>query len=291
MLDATLTTDPKQRRAARKASVQKAHSDLTRFFDTFITPHDGEVGSHSIPQHNPAHADIALRAGDIVFPAHRAVLTRADYFATMLNGRFAESRRPGPNEPLPVVHMEDIEPETLRLILRHLYLEILEIPVAEAVELLYAADSLLLDRLKTMCAQTIVAAEAELPCSIYDVIRAGWNTRVRKLEEFGARYIADRLELYLGEEEFRELVRESAERIEGRQETDTIEVVDDVRYYLQGRFRRRAEERFEDVQKLLPDGEEEDEGDDDEGGRGDERLHEGLLEGIDTLLEGLTLDA
>jgi ankyrin repeat/BTB/POZ domain-containing protein 1 len=39
------------------------------------------------------------------------------------------------------------------------------------------------------------------------------------------------------------LVRESAARITARQETDTVEIVDDIRYYLSERFRLRFEEQ------------------------------------------------
>jgi ankyrin repeat and BTB/POZ domain-containing protein 1 len=37
-------------------------------------------------------------------------------------------------------------------------------------------------------------------------------------------------------------VQESASRIQGRQETDTVELVDDIRYYLSERFRLRFED-------------------------------------------------
>ena len=62
---------------------------------------------------------------------------------------------------------------------------------------------------------------------IYDVVRAGWDTRVHRLEEFGARYMALRLERFIDEPEFAQLVKESAERIQGRQETDTVELIDE----------------------------------------------------------------
>ena len=41
------------------------------------------------------------------------------------------------------------------------------------------------------------------------------------------RYFAYRLESFIDEEEFADLVRESANRIKGRQETDTIELLDE----------------------------------------------------------------
>jgi hypothetical protein len=74
------------------------------------------------------------------------------------------------------------------------------------------------------------------------VVRAGWDTRVHRLEEFGARYIAYRLERYIDEPEFKELVKESASRIQSRQETDTVELIDDIRWYLSERFRLRFED-------------------------------------------------
>jgi hypothetical protein len=86
--------------------------------------------------------------------------------------------------------------------------------------------------------QTPVETE---PINVYDVIRAAWDLKVQRLEEFAARYLASRLEDYIDEDEFAELIRESADRLEARQETDTIELLDDIRYYLSERFRFRFE--------------------------------------------------
>ena len=72
-------------------------------------------------------------------------------------------------------------------------------------------------------------ADSQPPSWIYQVIRSGWDCRVHRLEEFGARYLAYRLESYIDDEEFKEIVRESAARITARQETDTVEIVDDIR--------------------------------------------------------------
>ena len=71
------------------------------------------------------------------------------------------------------------------------------------------------------------AVTEEEPINVYDVIRAGWLTRVQRLEEFAARYIAYRLENYIDEDEFEELIKESASRIQKRQETDSIELLDE----------------------------------------------------------------
>jgi ankyrin repeat/BTB/POZ domain-containing protein 1 len=86
------------------------------------------------------------------------------------------------------------------------------------------------------------ATDADEAVDIYEVLRAGWDTRVQRLEEFAARYIAYRLEHYIDQPEFAELVQESANRVQARQETDTIEILDDIKYYLSERFRLRFED-------------------------------------------------
>jgi hypothetical protein len=84
--------------------------------------------------------------------------------------------------------------------------------------------------------------EEEDDIDIYGIIRAAWMTRVQRLEEFAARYLAYRLEAHIDSPEFAELIEESALRIQGRQETDSIELLDDIRFYLSERFRLRFDD-------------------------------------------------
>ena len=126
----------------------------------------------------------------------------------------------------------------------YLYTEKADFSLEIAVDVLFAADLLFIEKLKQRAAIIISTlgnggasvVESENPrgetaiedvVDIYDVIRAGWDTRVHRLEEFGARYIAYRLERFIDDPEFAELVKESAMRIQGRQETDTVELIDE----------------------------------------------------------------
>ncbi|CCF32449.1 BTB/POZ domain-containing protein [Colletotrichum higginsianum] len=203
----------------------------------------------------------------VVYPVHKAMLIRSPYFETMFSSDFREAQD---SEHLHVVTV-DCMPDVLEIVLTYLYTEKVDCPLELALDLLYTADILFLDKLKTKAAQAISTLgsgnsnvwadrthasagrqeegeeqqqqqdEME-PINIYDVIHAAWDLRVQRLEEFGARYLADRLEDYIDEPEFAELIRESAERIRNRQETDTIELLDDIRYYLGERFRLRFED-------------------------------------------------
>lgn len=204
----------------------------------------------------------------VLFPVHRAMLLRAEYFLAMFSSAFREAQT---TEHLQIISI-DCSPNVLEVVLKFLYTEQTEFPLDIAIDVLFAADLLLIEKLKLKAAVIIStlgngsmsqiptgldAAENSSPeqdgLDIYDVVRAGWLTRVPRLEEFGARYFAYRLESYIDEEDFADLVRESANRIQGRQETDTIELLDDIRYYLSERFRLRFEDSgLEDMMEEEP---------------------------------------
>ncbi|KAK3956288.1 hypothetical protein QBC32DRAFT_394804 [Pseudoneurospora amorphoporcata] len=216
----------------------------------------------------------------VLFPVHKAFLIRSPYFATMFSSEFMEAKD---TEHLHVIKM-DCLPQVLEIILAFLYTENSDCALELALDLLYEADMLLLDKLKTKAAVAISTlgsgtsnalvdrthggAAEELqspppatststhsngltevdeqpvevePINVYDVIHAAWDLKVQRLEDFAARYLASRLEDYIDEEEFAELIQESASRLERREETDTIELLDDIRYYLGERFRFRFE--------------------------------------------------
>ncbi|KLJ10660.1 hypothetical protein EMPG_13967 [Blastomyces silverae] len=205
----------------------------------------------------------------ILFPVHRAMLLRSDFFNAMFSSTFREAQITEHLQIIPV----DCSPEALEVVLTYLYTDRVEFPLSLGVEVLYAADLLCIERLKSKAAVLIsslgngnmkqLQARSEdekvtkqidatpketqqdaddEEIDIYELIRAGWTFRVQRLEEFAARYLAYRLESHIDLPEFAELVVESATRISQRQETDSIELVDDIRFYLSERFRLRFED-------------------------------------------------
>ncbi|KAL7800098.1 hypothetical protein V8C37DRAFT_364074 [Trichoderma ceciliae] len=220
------------------------------FTDSASTGHNGS-GIPIGPSQTPNEARKTGKS--VLYPAHRAMLIRSEYFDKMFSGDFVESQK---SEHLHVITV-DCTPAVLELILSFLYTENAACPLEHALDLLYAADMLFLDSLKNKAAIAISTlgsgtnnalvdadqgfVEVE-PINIYDVVHAAWDLRVQRLEEFAARYLAHRLEDYIDEPDFHELIRQSAERIQKREETDTIELLDDIRYYLSERFRLRFED-------------------------------------------------
>ncbi|KAF2178683.1 hypothetical protein K469DRAFT_754310 [Zopfia rhizophila CBS 207.26] len=190
-----------------------------------------------------------------LYPAHRAMLLRSEYFLTMFSSSFREAQE----TPYLQIVTLDCTPTVLETILTFLYTERADFGLDIAIDVLFASDQLFVEKLKQRAALIISTlgngststvesdnprggTDEEEAIDIYEVIRAGWDTRVQRLEEFAARYIAYRLERYIDEPEFAELVEESARRVKARQETDTVELVDDIRYYLSERFRLRFED-------------------------------------------------
>ncbi|KAJ4381366.1 hypothetical protein N0V86_003715 [Didymella sp. IMI 355093] len=189
-----------------------------------------------------------------VYPAHRAMLLRSEYFLTMFSSEFKEAQE---TPHLQIVTV-DCSPAVLETILTFMYTERADFGLDIAIDVLFAADMLFIDKLKQRAAIIISAlgagqsavesdnprgeTDADEVVDIYEVLQAGWETKVQRLEEFAARYIAYRLEHYIDEPEFAQIVQESANRVKARQETDTVELVDDIRYYLSERFRLRFED-------------------------------------------------
>ncbi|KAK1833159.1 hypothetical protein QBC39DRAFT_303488 [Podospora conica] len=272
----------------------------------------------------------------VLYPVHKAFLIRCEFFDKMFTSEYKEAH--DRDDTLQVIQTS-CSPVVLEVILRYLYTEKADCPLEHALDLLYEADYYLIDRLKTKAAVIIStmgsgssnalvdrthqheggdgsqvqgAGEVEEPINVYDVIRAAWDLRVQRLEEFAARFLAGRLEDYIDEPAFQDLIAESAARIKDRHETDTIELLDDIRYYLSERFRLRFE--GEGLEELLDDrGDGEGEARLGESGARGRKLGEGmrtldggvvgdefesdavnyhvLLDKIDAMLERLKLDA
>jgi len=244
------------------------------------------------------------------YAAHRAVL-QSGFINTAI--RFKEvSQNLAHSIDAPTVVALDITSEMLEIILKWFYTDTLDVLPELALDLLLAADMLFIERLKVKATMVLVAQDTDdlltgdMGYTIFDIARVGWLTRTsRKLDPFCAKYLADRLEhcLEFGSPiaaEFEELVKDSAAQIQKREETDTIELIDDIRYYLNERFRMRFE-----ALNIPDDADSQDIGDRNDDGipisedtdlateasKTNTDEYDGLMGGIEILLDRLKLDA
>ncbi|GFF24480.1 BTB/POZ domain-containing protein 3 [Aspergillus udagawae] len=274
--------DRRLARQRRSMELSRGRDQLEEWFRKNVLGSKIEVDSSKVDEvrwdrHNGIFGDVVLRAdelpededgfGDgfhmngkqqdrksILFPCHRAMLLRSEFFQAMFSSTFREAHLKEHLNIIPV----DCSPEVLEIVLTFLYTERADFPLDIAVDVLFVADMLFIEKLKTKAAVVISTlgsgdmsqAEAartrgtkeEDEIDIYAIIRAAWLTRVQRLEEFAARYLAYRLEAHIDSPEFAELIQESAARIKARQETDSIELLDDIRFYLGERFRLRFDD-------------------------------------------------
>ncbi|RAL11038.1 ankyrin repeat and BTB/POZ domain protein [Aspergillus homomorphus CBS 101889] len=283
LLDSILDSgDRRLARQRRTLEVAKGRDQLEEWFRANVLQHKVTVETSKADEvewdrDNAIFADVLLRAdeepeemddqaatnGDgagshvpksTLFPCHRAMLLRSEFFHTMFTSPFREAHMKDRLNIIPV----DCAPDVLEIVLTFLYTERADFPLEITVDVLFAADMLFIEKLKSKAAVVIstlgsgnmsqaVAARTrgtkeEDDLDIYAIIRAAWLTRVQRLEEFAARYLAYRLEAHIDSPEFSELIQESAARIQGRQETDSIELLDDIRFYLGERFRLRFDD-------------------------------------------------
>ncbi|KAK5636252.1 hypothetical protein RRF57_011964 [Xylaria bambusicola] len=278
IIDLKMTVDTRRVSEVKWSTDNSIYADCLLRVDEGLDDTDSEedrgscaisigAGSHLKPQNGTAQ-----HRKSFIYPVHKAMLIRSPYFATMFSSAFLEAQE---SEHLHVIKV-DCSPRVLEIILRFLYTEEVRCPLELALDLLYASDMLFLEKLKSKAAVLIsslgsgnsnllidrthgganeAGVEVE-PINVYDVIHAAWDLRVQRLETFAARYLAYRLEDYIDEEEFAELIQESASRVKNREETDTIELLDDIRYYLGERFRLRFEDA--DLEGILNENDETD---------------------------------
>ncbi|EDO15994.1 hypothetical protein Kpol_499p22 [Vanderwaltozyma polyspora DSM 70294] len=192
-------------------------------------------------------ADILLLAKDSsdterIYPCHISILSRAHYFQVLFSLPFSENhmfRKLKNNNDsdafsnLPVISLPPCEFIVAEIVIRYLYYDDSDIPWEYSIDVLLIADFLLEDRLKSMSAIVITQDPQVLKnYSIFEILDVAWQTRMERLEHFVAKILAKDIRKYYKSEEFKDAIMKSSKRISEREETDTIELVDDIRYYL-----------------------------------------------------------
>ncbi|KAK9466811.1 hypothetical protein V1512DRAFT_262407 [Lipomyces arxii] len=282
----------RQKREHRQEDMRKAQLDFEKFVRTNVVGAQIRVSKDAYMADKDAMcvvdsdstADILLSVEDdsdddngsviVLYPTHRAMLIRSEYYMTMFTSSFAEGTYTAPEttegatkKRLPAVALTASR-AVAEIVLTFLYTDRVDIPGELALDVLYCADLLLIDKLKSLASIALtlegnVDAMADksvgkyavpLHANIYEILRAGWTTRMDRLERFAAKYFADNLAHFITQSDFAEIVLESAHRIRSRDETDTIELIDDIRFYLAQKFGILFEDDMDPVTGKVEEG-------------------------------------
>ncbi|KAL3232963.1 Uncharacterized protein RNJ44_04879 [Nakaseomyces bracarensis] len=225
----------------------------------YITEKNQTLPSNSVCYKNLAMPDIYLRVenhdDDIrLYPCHLAILERAALFQLMFSYDFLEKSNydgMGENNETQIqpmtINFPKCQFDVVETVIKYLYYDCTDIQIEFASEVLIIADILLEDRLKTMAITSIVKSEYVLDYyNIFDILHLGWEMRAEKLEHFAAKHLAKHLIEYQDSADLKQAIIDSSERISSRQETDTVELVDDIRYYLIAIFVTKVQDMLEE---------------------------------------------
>ena len=129
------------------------------------------------------YCDAVLQVkGETLYPIHRAILCRAEYFQTLF--LFSHENSNVDTDQLPIINLP-FSPDVAELVISFLYTDRVDIPHENALDVLHAADFLLLPRLKNLAAIAIsdpTSSSTDASLNMYDVLRAAWATNTQRLE-------------------------------------------------------------------------------------------------------------
>ncbi|NP_001398403.1 ankyrin repeat and BTB/POZ domain-containing protein 1 isoform 3 [Mus musculus] len=199
--------------------------------------------------------DICFRVADSSFLCYKAFFCgRSDYFRALLDDHFQESEEPAASGDPPVVTLHDISPDIFIHVLYYVYSDHTELPPELAYDVLSVADMYLLPGLKRLCGRSLAQLLEE--DSVVGVWRIAKMFRLARLEDQCTEYMAKVIEKLVEREDFVEAVREEAAAVAARQETDSIPLVDDIRFHVASTVQtysaiEEAQQRLRALEDLL----------------------------------------
>lgn len=129
-----------------------------------------------------------------------------------------------------MVTLHNVTEEIFIRVLYYIYSDATELSPENVYEVLCAADLYLLPGLKRLCGKTLATMLTE------DNVVSTWRTaklfRLSRLEDQCTEYMAKIIEKLVESEEFAQVVQDDATAVEDRQETDSIPLVDDIRFHV-----------------------------------------------------------
>ncbi|KAK3102998.1 hypothetical protein FSP39_015652 [Pinctada imbricata] len=205
------------------------------------------------PEHAPVYADIVFNVQGYHFLCHKVFFCgRSDYFKALLIDHFGETDMSSDN--LPIVNINGVSANIFSRVMFYMYQESCELTEDTVYDVLCCADLYLLPGLKRQCANCISKY-----ISVDNVVQILLTSRLfvlPRLEDQCAEFIANNLDEVLRKQEFQEIVISDANEIKGRQETDSIGIIDDIRFHITSFVQtysemEEANERLRQIDDLL----------------------------------------
>ncbi|XP_058499332.1 ankyrin repeat and BTB/POZ domain-containing protein 1 [Solea solea] len=203
----------------------------------------------------PTYPDICFRVEGYNFLCHEAFFCgRSDYFKALLEDHFSEGEQLQSQPSTSVITLHNISHEVFIHVMYYIYTNSTELTVENVLDVLCVADIYLLSGLKRLCGKTLAMTICE------DNVLCLWKTaklfRLSRLEDHCIEYMAKIIELLVEQPEFVEIIKEDAGSLEDRHETDSVPLVDEIRYHIAGNVQtyseiEEANQKLEALEDLL----------------------------------------
>ncbi|MGH0170514.1 UNVERIFIED_CONTAM: hypothetical protein FKN15_075826, partial [Acipenser sinensis] len=199
--------------------------------------------------------DVCFRVEGYDFLCHKAFFCgRSDYFKALLEDHFCESEALQSQPSIPAVTLHNITKDIFIRVLYYIYSDDTELSPENAYDVLCVADMYLLPGLKRLCGKTL--AQTLHQDNVVNIWKTAKLFRLSRLEDQCTEYMAKIIEKLIEMEEFAEAIKEDADTVEARQETDTIPLVDDIRFHITGNVQtysdiEEANQKLEGLEQLL----------------------------------------
>ncbi|XP_069101724.1 ankyrin repeat and BTB/POZ domain-containing protein 1-like [Argopecten irradians] len=175
----------------------------------------------------PIYPDVCFVVEEHKFLCHKVFFCgRCDYFKALLNDHFEESYLS--EENLPMIPLKEISAENFRQLMYFFYQDHCELTQDTVFEMLRLADQFLLPGLKRLCSNNIV--NYINIDTVFQILSLARLFNLCRLADQCSEFMANNLSEVILMEEFAELVRQDASNLERREDTDTIEIIDDIRF-------------------------------------------------------------
>lgn len=203
----------------------------------------------------PTYPDICFRVDGFNFLCHKAFFCgRSDYFKALLEDHFSEGEQLQSQPSTPVITLHNISHEIFIHVMYYIYTDDTELITEIVFDVLCVADMYLLPGLKRLCGKTLSKTICE------DNVLYMWKMaklfRLSRLEDNCTEFMAKIIERLVEQAEFAEIIKEDAASVEERQETDSVPLVDEIRYHITGNLQtysaiEEANQKLEALEELL----------------------------------------
>uniref|UniRef100_A0A8C9U8K1 Ankyrin repeat and BTB/POZ domain-containing protein 1 n=1 Tax=Scleropages formosus TaxID=113540 RepID=A0A8C9U8K1_SCLFO len=179
---------------------------------------------------------------------------RSDYFRALLEDHFSEGETLQSQPSTPVLTLHNLSPDIFVRLLYYIYSDDTELSQENVYDVLCVADMYLLPGLKRLCGKLLAQTLNE--DNVLHIWRTAKLFRLSRLEDQCTEYMAKIIEKLVEVQEFADMIKEDARAVEARQETDSIPLVDDIRFHITSNVQtysaiEEANQKLEALEQLL----------------------------------------